>query len=197
MAPNAANPRVHGTLLAAPINHFAECDLAMSFVDASANILGVPYPVVKRATRKLLGLLRNHAAASDLQTMITVCEDLAELDPGDQTAGHLARLRNGVRRLTTGARATRASLQDTGLGHDDVAFVSAFAKHLREQLGEPITTRLIDSVPGLKAMSRWPLQPHKLPPQKAAEDAAEQEFGGPGSQPESYDPTRPEPPRMS
>ena len=155
----------------------------MSFVDDTAINLGVPHPIVQRATRRLLALLREDAPESDMQTMIAAVPDLAALDCGSVQVSPFARFLHGMRRLASRGRATRISLQRSGLGDHDVAFVSAFATHLRDRLGESITSRLIRSVPGLEAMSAWPLQPHK-----ASKATAHQE---------SRDSARPKPPTMS
>lgn len=187
----------------------------MTFVDATAISLGVPYPIVQRATRKLLVLLREHAPESDMQILIAALPDLTELDAGAVRHGQFTRLLQGVRRLTAGARTTRLRLQRTGLGNDDVAFASAFATHLRQHLGESLTTRLVASVPGLTAMSSWPLKPYIIDQKRADQASAHQAIAdratanqapvgqpkqghdGPSTGRESAHHARPEPPTMS
>lgn len=155
--------------------------LAMSFVAATAIKLGVPHPIVQRATRKLLALLREHAPESDMQTLIAALPDVAELDAGAVPRGQFKRLLKGVRCLTTGARTTRVRLQRTGLGDNYVPFASAFANHLRDSLGEAFTSRLISSVPGLRAMSSWPLMPHIADPHIADPHIADPHIADPPS----------------
>ena len=161
----------------------------MSFVDATAINLGLPYATVQRATRKLLAMLRERAPESDMQTLTSKLPDLGELEAMATPEKQLGLLLRCVHRLTSGARATRTSLQTTGLGQSDVAFVSAFAAHVRERLGEPFTQRLVASVPGLKAMSTWPVHPHIR--------VEEQAVGGPTAIAESTDHGQPKPPTMS
>lgn len=167
-------------------------NLAMSFVDATVTQLRLPYPIVRRATRRMLTLLHEHAAATDVQTLLAAVPDLAEFHQGGTSISRYHRLISGLRRMTARGRITRLTLQATGLGEHYVAFASAFAAYLKSHLGEPLTTRLIHSVPGLSAISSWPLTPH-IPAREAADKPQATKNAMVG---ETTDPAATPPPRM-
>lgn len=187
MVPAARIPRVHDLPDARAATR-ATASLAMSFVATTATKLGIPHATVQRATAKLLELLRERARPDDMQTLLTTLPELSEHDRDGASPGTLQRLVRSVARFGRAARATRTSLQRTGLGYVDVAFVSAFAGYLREHVEAKTTARLIDSVPGLSAMTSWPITPHKQTPW--FEDAS-------SAAPEPADPERSAPSSMS
>lgn len=142
----------------------------MTFVDSYARELQLPPSVLQRATTVALELICRYADDRDRATMYAAMPDLQTLHDKQAVAkqgktGPLSRLRQRVRRATHNGRSTRHALRATGLDNDDVAFVSALSVYFTQHLGETLSARLLHAVPGLEAMSSWPLTPFRGEPE--------------------------------
>lgn len=138
----------------------------MTFADSYARELQLPPSVLQRATVTTLGLICRYAHTDDAATMLAAMPDLKELHQNNGATeatrpGRLTRLRRLVQRATHSARSTRQALQATGLGNDDVAFISALKVYFTQHLGEQLAQRLLHAVPGLESMTSWPLTPFR------------------------------------
>lgn len=143
--------------------------LLMTFVDTYAKQLQLSHTVLQRATGTILELIRRYASERDQATMcaampeFTACTE-AGFAATDSRPSSLTRLARRMQRIMHTARTTRQALQATGLGNDDVTFVSAFALYVKQHLGEELMRRLLHCVPGLQSMTSWPLTPYRSEP---------------------------------
>jgi hypothetical protein len=128
------------------------------FLDGSAKRFRLPWARMQRATAVVLELLQRHAAAGDLLALRTFVPEFGlllapSLPSPARPLGRLGR----IWRSWFGAITTEAHLRRGGLGEFMLPLAATVFEHLRQRLGTEVAERMLHSVPGLPARTRWPL----------------------------------------